>query len=143
MKKEYVIGLDFGTDSVRSLVADVCTGEEIASATAAYPRWAEGKYCDPSQNMYRQHPSDYIEAMEKCIREAIAVAGDEVAGNIIGIGYDTTASTPVLTDKEGTPLALLPEFSEDPDAMFILWKDHTAIREADEINDAAHDGPTD
>lgn len=143
MKKEYVIGLDFGTDSVRSLVADVCTGEEIASATAAYPRWAEGKYCDLSQNMYRQHPSDYIEAMEKCIREAIAVAGDEVAGNIIGIGYDTTASTPVLTDKEGTPLALLPEFSEDPDAMFILWKDHTAIREADEINDAAHDGPTD
>ncbi len=143
MKKEFVIGLDFGTDSARCLIADADTGEEMACATAGYRRWGEGKYCDPSGNRYRQHPSDYLEAMEQCVREALAEAGKGVAENVTGIGYDTTASTPVLTDKNGTPLALLPEFEEDPDAMFVLWKDHTAIREAEEINAAARKNGTD
>lgn len=131
--KSYVIGIDYGTDSCRALIVDAATGEEAASAVSRYKRWAEGLYCTPAANRYRQHPSDYIESLETSVRSALSQlpAGEKTA--IRGICFDTTGSTPVLTDAEGTPLALLPEFAEDPDAMFILWKDHTAIAEAEEI----------
>ncbi len=142
MEHYYLLGLDFGSDSVRCLITDG-TGKELSSAVALYPRWAKGMYCNPDENRYRQHPLDYMEAMEKCIKDALDACSPDVASNIIGIGYDTTASTPVLTDRNGTPLALLPEFAENPDAMFVLWKDHTAIREAEEINAAAKSGKTD
>jgi len=131
---KYIIGLDYGTDSCRAIIVDASNGEEIATAVKYYPRWKEGKYCDPKTNRYRQHPLDYIETLEGSIKEALSKAPAGVAGNVVGMAFDTTGSTPVLTDKEGTPLALLPEFAENPNAMFILWKDHTAVREAAEIN---------
>lgn len=130
----YVIGIDFGSDSVRGLVVDTGNGATLASAVVDYPRWKQGLYCNPKENRYRQHPLDYIESFERCIRELLSQCDRQVIDRIRGLSFDTTASTPVLTDHTGTPLALLPEFAEQPDAMFILWKDHTALAEADEIN---------
>lgn len=143
MNNKYLIGLDFGSDSVRCLVVDAKNGNSISSAVACYPRWTKGQYCSLEENRYRQHPLDYLESMEKCIREALGKCKREVADNVVGIGYDTTASTPVLTDKNGLPLALHPMHKDNPDAMFVLWKDHTAIREADEINAAIRMSPID
>lgn len=143
MNNKYLIGLDFGSDSVRCLIIDAKNGTSVSSAVAVYPRWAEGMYCSPEENRYRQHPLDYLESMEKCIREALGKCGKEVADNVVGIGYDTTASTPALTGRDGLPLALYPEHKDNPDAMFVLWKDHTAIREADEINAAIRTSPID
>lgn len=141
--EKLVIGIDFGTDSCRALIVNTTTGKEVGSATAFYPRWKEGRYCNPSANQYRQHPKDYIESLEQVIHSALDFLSPEEISGIAAIGIDTTGSTPCLTDKEGTPLALLPEFAEDPDAMFILWKDHTSIREADDINRVAREWETD
>lgn len=135
--ERYVIGLDYGSDSCRAVVVNAATGEELASAVKYYPRWMEGKYCDPLKNRYRQHPLDYIEGLETTIKESLTKCPAGTAEKVVGIAFDTTGSTPVLTDKEGTPLALLPEFAENPNAMFVLWKDHTAIKEAAEINELA------
>jgi L-ribulokinase len=131
---KYVIGIDYGTDSCRTLIVNATTGEEIATAVKNYPRWAKGKYCNPQANQYRQHPLDYMETLIDSVREALSKSPEDVAENVVGISFDTTGSTPVLTDKNGIPLSLLPEFAENPNAMFILWKDHTAIKEAAEIN---------
>jgi L-ribulokinase len=132
-----VLGLDFGTDSVRALVVNASNGKEEASAVAYYPRWAKGKYCDPDKFQFRQHPLDYVESLESAIREALAKMPAGSGEAIVGIGIDTTGSTPCAIDQAGLPLALRPEFSDNPNAMFILWKDHTAIREAQEINEIA------
>ena len=134
---KYCIGLDYGSDSVRSVVVNAYTGEQLATAVFEYPRWKAGKYCNPSANQYRQHPLDYIEGLEYTVKEALKQCPKDVAANMVGISFDTTGSTPVLTDPEGTPLALLPEFRDNPNAMFVLWKDHTAIQEAAEINELA------
>ncbi len=134
---KYVIGVDYGTDSVRTLIVDASDGREIAGEVFSYPRWAAGKYCNPSQNQFRQHPLDYLEGLEVTIRNALKKSPPDVAGNVVAISVDTTGSTPVAVDKNGTPLSLLPEFEENPNAMFVLWKDHTATREADEINTLA------
>ena len=132
----YTIGLDFGSDSVRALVVDISTGNEIATAVSYYTRWKEGKYCVLHENQFRQHPSDYIDAMKKVIQQSLEKAGIEVRSNVIGIGVDTTGSTPCPVNEAGVPLALTPDFEENPNAMFHLWKDHTAIKEAEEINQA-------
>ncbi|NUY80543.1 ribulokinase [Flavobacterium sp. MAH-1] len=138
MDKNYVIGVDYGSDSVRSVIIDAANGAELASSVFNYPRWQQGLYCNPAENQFRQHPLDYIEGLEATIKDCIQIAGgSEIAKNIKGISVDTTGSTPVAVDAKGTPLALLPAFSENPHAMFVLWKDHTATGEAAEINEHA------
>lgn len=136
-KDTFVIGTDYGSDSVRSIIVRTATGEEVASSVFYYPRWKEGKYCDAPANRFRQHPQDYLEGLEATIRACIQSAGPGVAAAIKGISVDTTGSTPVAVDETGTPLSLLPEFSENPNAMFVLWKDHTSVQEAEEINQHA------
>jgi L-ribulokinase len=94
-------------------------------------------YCNPSQSQFRQHPQDYIDGLEFTIRQCLQLAGNNIAPYIKAISVDTTGSTPVAVDETGTPLALLPAFKDNPNAMFVLWKDHTAIAEAARINSVA------
>jgi L-ribulokinase len=140
-EKLYVIGVDYGSDSVRSVILDTKDGEEIAASVFNYPRWKDGLYCDPEQNQFRQHPLDYIEGLEATLKDCLKKAGAAVASNVKAISIDTTGSTPVAVDKSGTPLALTAGFENNPHAMFVLWKDHTSIKEAAEIN--AHAGKFD
>ncbi len=132
---KYVIGLDYGTDSVRALLVNASDGSEAGSGVYYYERWKNNLYCDPSMNMFRQHPLDYIEGLEKSIGQALSGIPSSVRQNITGISVDTTGSTPVAVDELGVPLSLKPEFAGNPNAMFILWKDHTAVGEATEINE--------
>ncbi|PWJ57341.1 L-ribulokinase [Dyadobacter jejuensis] len=134
MKDQYVIGIDYGTDSVRALVINAANGQEEASAVRAYPRWKQQLYCDASKSQFRQHPLDYIECLEGAVVDALGQCDASIAGQIKGISIDTTGSTPVAVDRSGQALAMLPEFADNPNAMFILWKDHTANAEAEEIN---------
>jgi L-ribulokinase len=129
-----ILGVDFGTDSVRTVVIDASNGKELASDVALYRRWAKGRYCDPAKNRFRQHPLDYVEGLTESVKAALAKAGKKAGDRVTGIGIDTTGSTPCAVDKAGTPLALTKGFEEDPDAMFVLWKDHTAVAEAEHIN---------
>jgi L-ribulokinase len=140
--RKLVIGVDFGTDSVRTLLVETEKGEELASSVYEYPRWKLEMYCDPSENQYRQHPRDYIEGLEITIKEVLKKVQDS-APQVVAISIDTTGSTPVAVNKDGIPLSMLPEFAENPNAMFILWKDHTAIDEADKINNLCHSWETD
>ncbi|MFO7659203.1 MAG: ribulokinase [Bacteroidales bacterium] len=135
--KKYTIGVDYGTDSVRSVIVDTQNGNEVASAVFYYPRWKEGKYCIPAKNQFRQHPLDYIEGLEQTIKEALSKCPDGVAENVAAISVDTTGSTPVAVNKDGVPLSLTSGFKDNPNAMFVLWKDHTAVQEAEEINKMA------
>jgi len=130
----FVIGVDYGTDSVRSVIVDTRNGLEISSSVFFYPRWRDGLFCNPVKNQFRQHPLDYIEGLEQSIKKCLQDAGESVRKNIKGISIDTTGSTPVAVDKEGTPLALTPGFENNPNGMFVLWKDHTSTLEAAEIN---------
>lgn len=140
---QFVIGVDFGTDSVRSVIVDALDGREIASSVFHYPRWRDGLYCDASKNRFRQHPKDYVEGLEATIKSCLAEAGPGASRAIRGISVDTTGSSPVAVDRSGTPLALVAGFEENPNAMFVLWKDHTAVREAAEINRHAEGFPVD
>ena len=138
MKKErFVMGVDFGTDSVRSIIIDAANGTEVASAVFYYPRFRDRLYCNPATNQFRQHPLDFVEGLERTIKECLSIAGVAVARNIRAISIDTTGSTPVAVDKSGKPLALMPGFEQNPNAMFVLWKDHTSTEEASEINQHA------
>lgn len=138
MKKEtYVIGVDYGTDSVRSIIVNTVTGEEIAASVHYYARWKKGLYCNAAESVFRQHPLDYVEGLTETITNCLKQVGLLVAENIVAIGVDTTGSTPIAVDSSGTPLALKEEFAENPNAMFVLWKDHTSVKEAAEINQHA------
>jgi len=135
---QYVIGVDYGSDSVRSVIIDAKNGAELASSVFYYPRWQKGLFCDPAQNQFRQHPLDYIEGLEQSIKACIEKAGGSgIAAGIKAISVDTTGSTPVAVDHTGLPLALLPDFENNPNAMFVLWKDHTSVKEAMQINQHA------
>jgi L-ribulokinase len=140
---KYTIGIDFGTDSVRALVVDTHTGKNVGTAVHYYERWKAGLYCHAALQQFRQHPLDYLESLEAAIKGALKGLSSKIKQNIVGISVDTTGSTPVAVDKNGTPLALLPEFSANPNGMFILWKDHTANAEAEAINQLAHSWHTD
>ncbi|MBK7133520.1 MAG: ribulokinase [Bacteroidales bacterium] len=137
MANKYVIGIDYGTDSVRSVIVDTSDGKIIGSSVFEYPRWKKGLFCDPSINQFRQHPLDYLEGLETSVKNALKGLAPDIINNIAGITVDTTGSTPVATDKEGVPLSLKAGFESNPDAMFVLWKDHTAVKEAAEINELA------
>lgn len=140
-RDKYVAGADFGSDSVRVVVMDAADGTQMGASVCYYPRWKAGLYCDSSKNQFRQHPKDYTESLTNAMRGALAEAQSldaDVRKKLVAFCIDTTGSTPALTDASGHVLAEHSEFSEDPDAMFILWKDHTAVKEAGRINDLAH-----
>ena len=121
MSSKYAIGLDFGTNSVRTVIVNVQSGEELASNVCNYTRGEEGIILDSKDpNLARQHPADYLEGLEKSIAGAMAEAiasSDFAAENVIGIGIDTTGSTPLPVDNNGTPLAFHDSFSDNPNAM--------------------------
>ncbi len=131
---KYTIGVDYGTDSIRSILVDAANGKEIANSVFYYPRWGKSKYCVPAANQFRQHPLDYIEGLEYTIRQLTEKCGLSIAKKIAAISVDTTGSTPVAVDERGVPLSLTAGFEDNPNAMFVLWKDHTAVKEAEEIN---------
>ncbi len=133
---QYVIGVDYGTDSARAVVVDSADGRILGKSVSLYPRWKKGLYCDARLNQWRQHPLDYLEVLESSVKDALSQCPSDVPSQVVGIAFDTTGSTPCFIDRDGTPLAMLPEFADNPDAMFVLWKDHTAIHEAEEINGA-------
>ncbi|MFV8379914.1 ribulokinase [Flavobacterium sp. LB3R33] len=134
--KNYVIGLDYGTDSVRAMLIDTENGQELASNVCQYKRWATKEYCNASTNQFRQHPLDHIEGLEATIK--YVVQNSNIDPSLIrSICIDTTGSSPVPVTKDGIPLALTEGFEHNPNAMMVLWKDHTAINEANEINELA------
>src|SRR6187401_36917 len=95
----FVIGVDYGTDSVRALLVNATNGKEISSSVFYYPRWKKALFCDPSTNQFRQHPLDYIEGLESTIKDCLEKAGKEIAANVKAISVDTTGSSPVAVDK--------------------------------------------
>ncbi|SNS68716.1 L-ribulokinase [Belliella buryatensis] len=133
MNEQFVIGLDYGSDSVRAVLVNTANGNCLASHVYWYPRWKEGKYCDPVSNRFRQHPLDHLEGLEQTIKGVLSKSGID-KNQVKAICVDTTGSSPLPVDHKGQSLALKPEFAENPNAMMVLWKDHTAIKEADEIN---------
>ena len=143
MARSYSIGLDFGTSSVRALVVDVSDGREVGTAVWKYRHGKDGVILSADPNLARQHPSDYLEGAEKTLRLALARAQKAVRGfrrdHVIGIGVDTTGSTPLPVDRDGVPLASQRRFASNPNAMAWLWKDHTGVREAEEISALARE----
>lgn len=142
MSKRYALGLDFGTNSCRSLIVDLEDGHECGMHVFDYPGGELGIYLDEKDpNVARQDPQDYLDGMVSVVGEAIRHAGADDPEfdpqNIIGIGVDTTGSTPIPVDRDGTPLALLPEFRHNLHAMAWLWKDHTGSAEAEQITQVA------
>jgi L-ribulokinase len=143
MSGKYTLGLDFGTNSVRALIVDIRDGRELASYVCNYTHGDVGVILRPDQpDLARQHPAEYIRGIEVAVTQAMEFAAadsshDFSPRHVIGIGVDTTGSTPLPVDGNGNALALLPEFENDPDAMAWLWKDHTAHAEAEEITVAA------
>ena len=138
----YAIGLDFGTNSVRSLIVDISNGNEVGTSIYEYETGQAGIVLDPADhNVARQNPADYLTGIEKTITKAMAQAKSAVPGfsgdDVIGIGVDTTGSTPMPVDKNGTPLSELPEFKGNINAMAWLWKDHTSYEEAAKITEIA------
>ena len=134
----YTIGLDYGTNSVRAIVVATETGKEVGSAVFNYPHGDMGVVTDPKDpHVARQHPADYIAGVEQTVTEALKQAGGDVAARVVGIGVDTTGSTPIPVDASGEALALKPEYAANPTAMAWLWKDHTGYKEAAEITEAA------
>src|ERR1700749_3378328 len=123
IKDQFVIGVDYGSDSVRSVLINALNGEEVATSVFYYPRWQQGLYCNAPENQFRQHPLDYVEGLETTIKDCLKKAGPSIAAQVKAISVDTTGSTPVAVNKQGVPLALLPEFEHEPNAMFVLWKD--------------------
>ncbi len=142
--KRYSLGIDYGTNSCRSLLIDLDNGAEVGSTVFNYPSGEMGILLDEKNpHVARQNPQDYLDGLEAVTRGALQQAREKVpgfdAGQVVGIGIDTTGSTPIPVNKEGTPLGLLPEFKNNLNAMVWLWKDHTGYAEAAEITKLAHE----
>ena len=139
---KYVIGLDFGTNSCRSLIIDVANGNEIAGHVFPYPSGKDGVIVDPDNpNMARQNPADYLQAIRVTVTEALKkarlMAQEFSPRDVIGIGVDTTGSSPLPVDAAGQPLCFDPRLRDNPAAMVWLWKDHTSYVEAAQITETA------
>ncbi len=139
---KYAIGLDYGTNSCRSLIVDISNGNELASHVFNYPSGEAGVIIEPSNpNLARQNPQDYIQGIEITIKEAIkkakAVDPGFSAEDVVGIGVDTTGSSPMPVDEKGMPLCFQEKFKDTPAAMVWLWKDHTSHEEAQAITKLA------
>ncbi len=134
---KYTIGLDYGTNSVRALIVNVANGAEVAAAVWGYSHGTQGVILSRDPNLARQHPADYLKGAEATIKQALATAKKTVKGfnaaQVIGIGVDTTGSTPLPVGKDGQPLVFQKKFADNPAAMAWLWKDHTGVNEAAEI----------
>ncbi len=143
MSIRYTLGLDFGTNSVRALIVDVRNGKEAGTAVWGYEYGTQGVILTRDPNLARQHPADYVTGAATVIRRALAQTRRRVRGfrpeQIIGVGVDTTGSTPMPVDGEGKPLAFQRRFSRNPDAMAWLWKDHTGVAEAAAITSLARE----
>ena len=140
-EKRFAVGVDYGTNSVRALVVDVSDGREVATHVFNYPSGDAGILLDPADpNLARQNPADYIQGFHESVRGAIKAAQKErgfSADKVVGIGVDTTGSTPLPVDKEGMPLAIQGAFRKNLAAHAWLWKDHTSHAEAEEITERA------
>ena len=134
---QYSIGLDYGTSSVRGLIVDVSSGEELATSVFPYPHGKAGILTDERDpDVARQHPQDYLDGAQSVIASVMEQAASRpgfAPDQVIGLGVDTTGSTPIPVDVDGTPLALKPEFADNMAALVYLWKDHTGHAEAAEI----------
>ena len=141
MSSKYTIGLDYGTNSVRTVIVNTSNGREVATAVWNYSQGTAGVILSRDPNLARQHPGDYVTGAEVSIKKALAEAKKSVKGfspdQIIGIGVDTTGSTPLPVDRNGRPLAMDRRFAKNPAAMAWLWKDHTGVAEAVEITEKA------
>jgi len=143
MSSTYSIGLDYGTNSVRTLLVDTANGREVATAVWNYSNGTQGVILSRDPSLARQHPADYVTGAEVTIKKALATARKTVKGfrpdQVIGIGVDTTGSTPLPVDRDGHPLAFQRRFAKNPAAMAWLWKDHTGVAEAAEITELARE----
>src|SRR5579859_2521854 len=141
MNAKYTIGLDYGTNSVRALIVDTANGREVGTAVWEYKHGTAGVILSRDPNLARQHPADYIQGVEITVKKALADARKNVRSfqpaQVVGIGVDTTGSTPLPTDRNGQPLAFDKKFAKNPAAMAWLWKDHTGVAEAAEITELA------
>ncbi|MEQ8849723.1 ribulokinase [Botrimarina sp.] len=141
MARNFAIGVDYGTNSVRALVVDTDSGEEVGTAVYDYPSGDAGILLDPADpNVARQNPADYIEGFYAAVGGAVEAAADAdgfAPDRVVGIGVDTTGSTPIPVDAQGTPLALDPKWRHEPAAHAWLWKDHTSHAEAQRITELA------
>src|SRR5579862_640165 len=141
MPGKYTIGLDYGTNSVRALIVNTANGREVGTAVWNYEHGTAGVILSRDPNLARQHPADYIKGAEVTIQKALADAGKHVRGfqpaQVVGLGVDTTGSTPLPVDSAGQPLAFNKKFAKNPAAMAWLWKDHTGVAEAAEITGLA------
>jgi L-ribulokinase len=141
MPGKYTLGLDFGTSSVRALIADAATGEEVATSVWDYRHGEAGVIVDEKDPfLARQDPADYVTGTAAVVRQTLREAAgraDFSPRDIIGIGVDTTGSTPLPVDAKGEPLAFQARFKRNPNAAAWLWKDHTGYDEAEEITGAA------
>lgn len=137
----YSIGLDYGTNSVRAVVVDVSNGTEVGVSIWNYAHGHKGVILEGDPNLARQHPADYLKGAKITIRQALAQATRNAKGfkpeQVVGIGVDTTGSTPLSIDADGRPLAMDRKFEDEPSAMAWLWKDHTSVDEAAEITELA------
>ena len=135
---KYVIGLDFGTNSCRSLIVDTKNGKELATHVFAYPSGKDGVIVDAHDpNVARQNPADYLQGIESIVKGALKKARSAKktfsASDVIGIGVDTTGSSPMPVDVHGNALCFSQQFKNNPAAMVWLWKDHSSHAEAARI----------
>jgi L-ribulokinase len=141
MSAQYTLGLDYGTNSVRTLIVNTANGREVATAVWNYEHGEAGVILSRDPNLARQHPADYIKGAAVSIKKALTEARRAVPGfgpdQVVGIGVDTTGSTPLPVDENGQPLAFQKRFAKNPAAMAWLWKDHTGVAEAAEITELA------